>query len=338
MPRKTRATWAVALVALAIGALALVVFALTRPAVLPSVPNPNGYDDFVKAAASISGNIDGLKDLDHDGLSAMISSNAEPLRLVRRGLSCRCSFPTAVAITNFSSVIGDLAKLKAIALLLKAEGRLAESDNRPVSAATNYLEAIRLGIEISRGGFVVNRMIGIAFEGIGGLPLSKLVSHLSCEQGRALLPELEQLDQNRVTFEEIQHNERQLMIHELLKTYNPLTWPMLWWQVRQINKSTEAKHNATVAHERLLLVELALRCYRCDQEKAPSRLDELVPRYLHQVPQDPFNALSMIYKRQGNDWLLYSVGPDGIDDGGQPAPHAFGTRGVKGDILFDSPW
>jgi hypothetical protein len=338
MPRKTRTTWAVALVALVIGALAWVIFALTRPAVVPSLPNPNGYDDFVKAAASISGNIDNLKDLDHDGLRSMISSNAEALRLVRRGLSYRCSFPTAVAITNFGSMIGDLGKLRAVTLLLRAEGRLAELDDHPVAAATNYLEAIRLGIEISRGGFVVNRMIGVAFEAIGGIPLSKLVSRLNCEQARALLPELERLDQNRVAFEEIQHNERQLMVHELLKNSSPLSWPIQWWQVRQINKSTEAKHNATVAHERLLLLELALRCYRCDQGKAAVRLDELIPRYLHQVPQDPFNALSMIYRSQGTNWLLYSVGPDGVDDGGQPAPRAFGTRGVKGDILFDSAW
>jgi hypothetical protein len=195
-----------------------------------------------------------------------------------------------------------------------------------------------LGLKFSRGGFVVNRMIGMAFEAIGGAPLSKLVPRLNCEQARAFLPELERLDQDRVTFEEIQRNEQRLMIHELLKTYNPLSWPVLWWQIRQINKSTEAKHNAAVAHERLLLIELALRCYRCEQQKVPARLDKLVPHYLRQVPLDPFNSLSMIYKGQGTDWLLYSVGPDGADDGGLPAPHAFGTRRVKGDILFDSPW
>lgn len=36
------------------------------------------------------------------------------------------------------------------------------------------------------------------------------------------------------------------------------------------------------------------------------------------LPADPFSRSSLKLKRSGSDWTLYSVGPDGIDDGGKP--------------------
>ena len=46
-------------------------------------------------------------------------------------------------------------------------------------------------------------------------------------------------------------------------------------------------------------------------------------------------AHPIVYHNQGTNWLLYSVGTDGVDDGGRPA-----GRGVnsKGDLFFDSLW
>ena len=68
----------------------------------------------------------------------------------------------------------------------------------------------------------------------------------------------------------------------------------------------------------LLLTMLALRAYRLDHGADPSALSVLVPQYLQAVPTDPF-ALSgpLHYKHLGMKPLLYSVGPDGKDDGGK---------------------
>jgi hypothetical protein len=69
----------------------------------------------------------------------------------------------------------------------------------------------------------------------------------------------------------------------------------------------------------LLLVTLALRAYRLEHGAYPDTLAELVPAYLTRVPSDPF-ALGgpLRYRREGGNYRLYSVGPDGKDDGGQP--------------------
>jgi hypothetical protein len=42
----------------------------------------------------------------------------------------------------------------------------------------------------------------------------------------------------------------------------------------------------------------------------------------------------MVYKSQSTNWVVYSVGPDRVDDGGRPSSGRLGN----GDLLFDSPW
>jgi hypothetical protein len=108
----------------------------------------------------------------------------------------------------------------------------------------------------------------------------------------------------------------------------------------------------------LLRTSLALRAFRLKEGHYPHKLDELVPRYLTRVPEDPYNpghrlgyrlrplrfvsrvvwvfddskpklppnGPDGIWRRQTRPicyetvlpYTLYSVGDDGRDDGGQP--------------------
>jgi hypothetical protein len=62
---------------------------------------------------------------------------------------------------------------------------------------------------------------------------------------------------------------------------------------------------------------LALAGYRDDHHAYPRSLTELCPRYLPTLPADPFSGNGLIYKPEEEGYLLYSVGPNGIDDGGR---------------------
>jgi hypothetical protein len=334
MPGKFRVACTAAMFILVIAGMALVFFSIPRPSPFPALPNPNGYDDFVKAGGSITGDVTATQGQDLQVLRDLVSSNTEPLRLVRHGLSCRCSFPTEIGLTNFSGVIGDLAKLKTVALLLRIAGQLAERDGRLADAAADYVDGVRFADESSRGGFIINLLVGHACEAITRIPLAKLIPRLDNAQARAVLIQLDNHDQARGAFDEILRNERRLMRHEILKDHNPLNWPVSWWQARYMLKRTEMMDNAVVAHQRLLMIELALRCYRFDHGTAPNGLSDLVPEYLHRVPQDPFTKQDLIYRVQGTNWVAYSVGTDQVDDGGKPAPRKFPA---KGDLLYDPP-
>jgi hypothetical protein len=63
-------------------------------------------------------------------------------------------------------------------------------------------------------------------------------------------------------------------------------------------------------------VGFALAAYRADAGTYPASLGELAPRYIAQVPADPFTDQPLHYQRQADGFLLYSVGANGKDDRG----------------------
>jgi hypothetical protein len=128
--------------------------------------------------------VDYVSTLDHDALVALMVTNREPLRLVRLGLSRRCAVPIDAVIANFGSITSDLVAFKKVAKLLSGEGRVAELENRPTDAARSYIDAIRVGNEMSRGGMIISRLVGITCEAIGSIPLVKLMPGLNCERRR----------------------------------------------------------------------------------------------------------------------------------------------------------
>ncbi len=87
----------------------------------------------------------------------------------------------------------------------------------------------------------------------------------------------------------------------------------------------------------LLMVALALRAYKMEHEKYPAALTELAPEYLEQIPNDPFSLKKAFpYSLQGEQYSLYSIGPDGEDNGGAPVADAKTTNeqyDSKGDIV-----
>jgi len=325
-----------ALVALAVLAiLALLALSIGRPSARLPLPNPNGYDDFIKAGGAIVGDVANWPALDHDALRELVATNVEALHLLRLGLTRQCVLPADSAMTNVGGMLNDLANLKRLAQLLAAEGRLHELDNDPAGAALIYAEIIHFGNETSRGGFIINRLVGIACEAIGCSPLAKLVPKLRSDEARSVMKELEQVDGARVTWDEVRGNENRFSRNQLGKGFNPITWATTRWQRWRSIQHAAARHKRVIAHERLLMTELALRSYQSEKSRLPAGLGELVPGYLSNTPQDPFSGRPLIYRLQGKNWLLYSVGLDGRDDGGKPAGPGLSA---KGDLFYDSPW
>jgi hypothetical protein len=82
------------------------------------------------------------------------------------------------------------------------------------------------------------------------------------------------------------------------------------------------------AHDRFLLfqrykallncaaVALAVERYRQANGRWPGTLPDLVPLYLNEVPTDPFDGRPLRYRHVGGNVVVYSVGRDGVDDGG----------------------
>ena len=73
-----------------------------------------------------------------------------------------------------------------------------------------------------------------------------------------------------------------------------------------------------LARDRVLLLQLALRAHQLERGAPPPNLQALVPAYLKAVPADPFGAGEPLrYRTDGASYTLWSIGSDGVDDGGK---------------------
>jgi hypothetical protein len=70
-----------------------------------------------------------------------------------------------------------------------------------------------------------------------------------------------------------------------------------------------------------IVVACALERFRNDNGALPQKLDELVPKYLAAVPHDVFTGEPLRYRLNpdGKNYIVYSVGADGIDNHGMAA-------------------
>jgi hypothetical protein len=62
---------------------------------------------------------------------------------------------------------------------------------------------------------------------------------------------------------------------------------------------------------------LAIERYRIDKGGFPSSLDDLVPQYMEALLLDPFDAKPLRYRLEADAAVVYTIGDDMSDDGGQ---------------------
>ena len=74
---------------------------------------------------------------------------------------------------------------------------------------------------------------------------------------------------------------------------------------------------AGTAKHRCMLIVLAAEQQRREQGNYPSKLYELVPEYLTELPSDPFTGEPLRMRRDGERFTVYSVGTNEQDDGGE---------------------
>ena len=65
-----------------------------------------------------------------------------------------------------------------------------------------------------------------------------------------------------------------------------------------------------------LQVTIAMRLHEEETDMLPARLQDLVPGYLPELPKDPFTGKELLLKVGGESVTVYSVGANGVDDGG----------------------
>jgi hypothetical protein len=69
----------------------------------------------------------------------------------------------------------------------------------------------------------------------------------------------------------------------------------------------------------LCVTAIAIRRHQLDHAgQPPDSLQDLVPSYLDSIPRDIMDGQPLRYRRDGKNFLLYALGQNGGDDGGNP--------------------
>jgi hypothetical protein len=88
--------------------------------------------------------------------------------------------------------------------------------------------------------------------------------------------------------------------------------PVLGAILRRVEMAEAAKQTVTAA--------MALKRYQLKHGDYPANLDALVPEFVSAVPFDPVDGQPLRYRLNADGtFVLYSVGENGVDDGGDPS-------------------
>lgn len=92
-----------------------------------------------------------------------------------------------------------------------------------------------------------------------------------------------------------------ILLHDIIT----VTWNF------DVYNDKRCQEDFLVSASQLLFI---LRAYKLETESYPTSLNELVPKYLSKVPEDPFDGKPIRYSPTKK--IIYSVGKDAVDSGG----------------------
>jgi hypothetical protein len=265
------------------------------------------------------------------------AASADKLRVMYRELLREADKPGFIVIDlNWDArsqytleMLADLQLLRSLARTWHAEARTAAAAGEFDRGADYSIANMQIGAMMARGGLQTHALVGIALEAIGRHQLHATHLDISVAKAREILAELLRLEQQR---EPIQVTAAR----EVAWRYQTYGWlPRFQFALSKL-AGTEYQPVAMVflgsiprreAMTRMLICELAIRLFEHDHQRLPQSLEELVPTYLPSVPVDSYSGRPLTYRVQDGKPVLYSVGGDGVDDGG--------TFGRYGQALFE---
>ncbi len=185
------------------------------PTPTPQMPDPNGWDDFVRAAEIV----DKAK---HPGphsanrpmeswtipeYEAFIADNAAALQALREGLSKSYLHPP---VSDVAADFAVYAGFRETARTLAGEARYYEVIGQPGRAMDSALDCIEYGVILPRGGPLICALVGVAIETIGRVRVDVLLPKQTTQNLERIAARLERIREKRVAFADILRSEAAL--------------------------------------------------------------------------------------------------------------------------------
>ena len=260
---------------------------------LPPMPNPNGYDDLMKAAKMLAPDVGDYSTSNPGEMQSIVSTDAAALELARAGLQMKCRVP--LDYNPVSTNTDQLMARKFLARGFAAEGDLAEAQGHPEQAVKSYLDMIRLANESSRGGILIDQLVGMAIEREGTDELRKLMPRLDAKTCRETGATLESLDAQRQTWNDVMWQEHYWSHRTFPGIGNQIRRMAQYNSLQKIYSESERRFEEQQTRARELAIDFATRAYELDTGHPPAAVSDLVTNYLETIPIDPVTGTNMTY-------------------------------------------
>jgi len=310
------------------------------------LPSPNGYDDLVAAGKMADCRlINFWGETPIEQLVAGLPKYANVYERAELGFSRSVKVPIPYGVMDVDT--DSSGALRSLCLAFGARGDVHLDSGDIEKAMDDYLTISRLGSQSRNGGVLTHWLIGTVFDGVGESSLYQMHKRMNASQCLQAIETYAEIKSSTDALEEILYRER-VWCERAYGFYGRLSIILddladkgIWTNF-QIEKDLAPRHRA---QHQLLIVALAIRAFEDVHGALPANLAQLVPEFLEQLPQDPFDKTgeALRFQTHGDEYQLYSIGQNRVDDGGsKPEQDRDGlTVHETGDLLLDvvyAPW
>jgi hypothetical protein len=313
--QKWRGRWILAAV-FVLGLSALFFVSTRRAKELPDfLQNPGqGYELYLKAGEELAGRAQDVT----NGFANYVAMNKRAYDALDRAKSESVEAPTRMYEPGGMNT--DFMVFKQIGYAMVVRSRGAEEEGKLSEAVDRCLETIRFGQKVEHGP-MISFLVGMAVEGLAMNRLEELMPKLSQTNLTAVIPKFIEANRSRIEYAEVVRRE-QYFLSRNAKNFVEVLRATFSFQTREMLKNVRTKGMKTAARMVALATAMAVKEFEMNRKGAVGSevslksVKELTPRYLKEVPMDPFSNGELRLVRNGEKWLVYSVGPNGRDEAG----------------------
>jgi hypothetical protein len=259
------------------------------------LPVPNGYAELIQAGQLMRKETSDFNKLSPADLRQWVAGNTNALQIARLGLSKKVQVPVVYSLNYSTNHAFELIQLRLIARGFAAESKLAELEQRTNDGARSALDTIRLGTECPRGGILLDGIMGTVIEKMGIDQLKHFTAALDAKSCREIARELEDLDAQRQTWEDLLDHEHYWSRQTFPGWNYTIARIFMSGQMKALEAKGKTKFIAQEINFRKLLIELAARAYELEKGHRPNSPRDLAPEYLKVVPQDSTTGTNFTY-------------------------------------------
>ena len=266
----------------------------------PPIPNPNGYDDLVRAGASIKGawpKGGDWKGADLAESRAFVDANQPALALARRGLGRDGLANFADSQDGFAVQMDQSGQIRSLSRLMLAEARIAEKDGRFGDAARVDFEILEAGQVTTQGALAGTATLGWVIQWQALEQLRRLRDHLSARELRPMIRHLERLDQRRTPVKALVDRWERWQVHAFPWWHRLPMWlsgMIAQGRADQPMMLGESRNRAERSL-RYLLIEWAIHVQHEETGRWPRSIAEMVPSILTAEPIDSATKRPLIF-------------------------------------------